>query len=81
MTQLFRLLCSGRLTLLSDLLDELKMAREKNMETFYRLRKAFTMVRVLIIDRRHSHQSTIIVSQYEPVEWLDQIPIPVAARL
>ena len=33
-----------------------------------------------IIDRRHSHQSTIIASQYEPAEWLDQIPIPVAAE-
>ena len=85
---------------LSDLLDELKMAREKSMETFYRLRKAFARVRVLIIDewllfpiseedaqlllwiidRRHSHQSTIIASQYEPAEWLDQIPIPVAAE-
>jgi DNA replication protein DnaC len=95
-----RRLLPTRYIQLSDLLDELKMAREKSMETFYRVRKAFTKVRVLIIDewllfpiteedaqlllwiidRRHSHQSTIIASQYEPAEWLDQIPIPVAAE-
>ena len=33
-----------------------------------------------IIDRRHNNQATIIASQYEPAEWLDQIPIPVAAE-
>lgn len=33
-----------------------------------------------LIDRRHNHQATIIASQYEPAEWLDQIPIPVAAE-
>lgn len=33
-----------------------------------------------LIDRRHCHKSTIIVSQFEPPEWLDQIPIPVAAE-
>lgn len=33
-----------------------------------------------LIDRRHNHQATIISSQFEPAEWLDQIPIPVAAE-
>jgi DNA replication protein DnaC len=33
-----------------------------------------------VIDRRHNHKATIIASQYEPAEWLDQIPIPVAAE-
>ena len=33
-----------------------------------------------IIDRRHNNQATIIASQYEPAEWLEQIPIPVAAE-
>jgi DNA replication protein DnaC len=33
-----------------------------------------------LIDRRHNQQATIIASQYEPAEWLDQIPIPVAAE-
>lgn len=28
-----------------------------------------------IIDRRTNHRSTIIASQFEPAEWLDQIPI------
>jgi len=33
-----------------------------------------------LIDRRHNHQATIIVSQFQPAEWLDQIPVPVAAE-
>ena len=33
-----------------------------------------------LIDRRHNYKATIIASQYEPAEWLDQIPIPVAAE-
>lgn len=33
-----------------------------------------------LVDRRHNHQATIIASQFEPAEWLDQIPIPVAAE-
>ena len=33
-----------------------------------------------IIDRRHNNQATIIASQYEPAEWLEQIPVPVAAE-
>lgn len=33
-----------------------------------------------LIDRRNNRQATIIASQYEPAEWLDQIPIPVAAE-
>ncbi len=33
-----------------------------------------------LIDRRTNRQATIIASQFEPAEWLDQIPIPVAAE-
>ncbi len=91
---------STRYVLLPDLLDELKMAREKSLEAFHRLRKQLVSVSLLvidewlmfpineedtqcllwIIDRRHNNQATIIASQYEPAEWLDQIPIPVAAE-
>lgn len=42
----------------------------------------FVMVlpcRQLIIDRRHNHQPTIIVSQFQPAEWPEQISVPVAA--
>jgi len=39
-----------------------------------------TQLLLSLIDRRHSQQATIIASQYEPAEWLDQIPIPVAAE-
>jgi len=33
-----------------------------------------------LIDRRYHQHANIIVSQFEPPEWLDQIPIPVAAE-
>ena len=33
-----------------------------------------------LIDRRYNTHATIIVSQYEPAEWLDQIPVAVAAE-
>lgn len=33
-----------------------------------------------LVDRRTNQKATIIASQYEPAEWLDQIPIPVAAE-
>jgi len=26
------------------------------------------------------HQATIVASQFEPAEWLDQVPLPVAAE-
>jgi DNA replication protein DnaC len=85
---------------LSDLLDELKLAKAKGLEAFYRLRKQFVKYSLLIIDewllfpiteedtelllwvidRRHNNHATIIASQYEPAEWLDQIPNPVAAE-
>ena len=39
-----------------------------------------TQLLLWIIDRRHNKQATIIASQYEPAEWLDQIPIAVAAE-
>ena len=91
---------STRYVQLPDLLDELKMARDKSTEAFYRLRKQLVAVSLLIIDeflifpineeetqlmlwiidRRHNNQATIIASQYEPAEWLDQIPIPIAAE-
>jgi len=91
---------STRYVQLPDLLDELKTAREKSLESFHRLRKQLAAVNLLIIDewlmfpinekeaqlllwiidRRHNNQATIIASQYEPAEWLDQIPNPVAAE-
>lgn len=91
---------STRYVHLSDLLDELKLAKTKGLETFHRLRKQVvkyslliidewllfpiteedTQLLLWIIDRRHNNQPTIIASQYEPAEWLDQIPIPVAAE-
>ena len=33
-----------------------------------------------LIDRRQNVHSTIIVSQSDPTEWLDQIPIAVAVE-
>jgi len=39
-----------------------------------------TQMLLSIIDRRATTCSTIVVSQFEPAEWLDQIPIPVAAE-
>ncbi len=33
-----------------------------------------------IIDRRYNHKATIIASQFEPAEWLDQIPLRIAAE-
>lgn len=95
-----RRLLSTRYIQLPDLLDELRLAKAKGLETFHRLRKQFVKYDLLIIDewllfpiteeetqlllslidRRHNHQATIIASQYEPAEWLDQIPIPVAAE-
>jgi DNA replication protein DnaC len=39
-----------------------------------------TKLLLWIIDRRHNNQPTIIVSQYEPAEWLEQMPSPVAAE-
>ena len=39
-----------------------------------------TQILLSLVDRRHNHQATIIASQFEPAEWLDQIPVPVAAE-
>lgn len=39
-----------------------------------------TEVLLALIDRRNNIHPTIIVSQFEPAEWLDQIPIAVAAE-
>ena len=39
-----------------------------------------TQMLLSLVDRRHNHQATIIASQFEPAEWLDQIPVPVAAE-
>lgn len=95
-----RLFLSTRYVQLSDLLDELKVAKNKGIDAFHRLRKQYikyslliidewllfpiteedTQLLLWIIDRRYNNCSTIIASQYEPAEWLDQIPIPVAAE-
>jgi len=91
---------STRYIQLPDLIDELKLAKERGREAFHRLRKQFVNYELLIIDewllfpiqeddtqlllslidRRYHQHATIIVSQFEPPEWLDQIPIPVAAE-
>ena len=91
---------STRYIHLPDLLDELKIAKERGMEAFHRLRKQFvnyellfidewllfpiqeddTQLLLSLVDRRYRQHATIIVSQFEPPEWLDQIPIPVAAE-
>jgi len=39
-----------------------------------------TRILLSLVDQRHNHQATIIASQFEPAEWLDQIPVPVAAE-
>lgn len=39
-----------------------------------------TQMLLSLVGRRHNHRATIVASQYEPAEWLDQIPIPVAAE-
>ena len=39
-----------------------------------------TQLLLSLVDRRYRQHATIIVSQFEPPEWLDQIPIPVAAE-
>ena len=95
-----RLFLSTRYIQLTELLDELKSAKARGSEAFYRLREKFANYKLLIIDewllfrideegtqnllslvdKRYNHHATIIVSQYEPAEWLDQIPIPVAAE-
>ena len=85
---------------LTDLLEELKIAKEKGTEVFRRLRKQYENYSLLIIDewllfpiskedaeillsvvdRRCKKHPTIIASQLEPAEWLDQIPIVLAAE-
>ena len=85
---------------LPDLLDELRIAKNKGPEMFIRLRKQYAKYSVLIIDewllfpiskedsemllslidRRQNVRPTIVVSQLEPAEWLDQIPVPLAAE-
>ena len=39
-----------------------------------------TRLLLSLIDRRHNRKATIVASQYNPAEWLDQIPIAVAAE-
>jgi len=85
---------------LPDLLDELRIAKNKGPEMFIRLREQYAKYSVLIIDewllfpiskedsemllslidRRQNVRPTIVVSQLEPVEWLDQILVPIAAK-
>ena len=35
---------------------------------------------VALIDRRHSKNSTMVISQFNPDEWIEQMPIQVAAE-
>ena len=46
----------------------------------FRINEEETQDLLSLIDRRYYVHSTVIVSQYEPAEWLDQIPIAVAAE-
>ena len=46
----------------------------------FRIDEEGTQHLLSLVDKRHNNHSTIIVSQYEPAEWLDQIPVPVAAE-
>ena len=39
-----------------------------------------TQILLSLVDRRHNHQATIIASQFEPAEWLDRIPLGIAAE-
>ena len=85
---------------LPDLLDELKIAKEKSAEALAKARKYYSNVKLLvidewllfkideedcqnllqIIDRRASRHSTIVISQFNPDEWIGQMPIQVAAE-
>ena len=46
----------------------------------FRINEEETQDLLSLIDRRYNVHSTVIVSRYEPAEWLDQIPIAVAAE-
>lgn len=85
---------------LPNLLDELKIAKERSAETLAKAKKYYSNIKLLIIDewllfkideedcqnllqiidRRASRQSTIIISQFSPDEWIGQMPIQVAAE-
>ena len=95
-----RHMLTTRYVQLPDLLDELKIAKRRDLEAFNRLRKQIVKFDLLIIDewllfpiseedseillsiidRRHNYKATIVASQYEPAEWLDQIPTAVVAE-
>ena len=95
-----RHMLTTRYVQLPDLLDELKIAKRRDLEAFNRLRKQSVKFDILIIDewmlfpiseedsgillsiidRRHNYKATIVASQYEPAEWLDQIPTAVVAE-
>lgn len=91
---------TARYVTLSQLLDELLMAREAGIAQFQKVRKQYIKYRLLIIDewlmfpideaatqmlmqlidQRCHNNATMIVSQLEPAEWLDNIPIAIAAE-
>lgn len=91
---------STRYVQLPDMLDELKIAREKSAEYLAKVRKYYSKVELLVIDewllfkideedcqnllqvidRRAARFSTIVISQFNPDEWIEQMPIQVAAE-
>ncbi|MBP1919002.1 ATP-binding protein [Youngiibacter multivorans] len=95
-----RRLISTKYIQLPDLLEELRIAKDKGPDVFTRLRKQYVKCGLLIIDewllfpiciedtenllsiidRRKNLRPTIVVSQLEPAEWLDQIPVHLAAE-
>lgn len=46
----------------------------------FTISKEDSEVLLSVIDRRYNKRPTIIASQFEPAEWLDQIPVAVAAE-
>lgn len=85
---------------LPDLLDELRVGKQKSLESFIKLRKRIVSYPLLIIDewltfpiredanedllaiidRRRDSRSTIVVSQFAPAEWLEQMPNRIAGE-
>lgn len=85
---------------MSEMLNELRIAKAQSPDHFFRMVKRLTKYKLLIIDefllfpiqaedvelllmiidRRLNKTATIIVTQYEPAEWLDQMAVPLAAE-
>lgn len=95
-----RLGFTTRYVQLTDMLDDLTLAKERSPETLDKVKRNYTKVSLLIIDewllfkiteedsqnllqiidRRLRNNSTMVISQFRPDEWISQIPIQVAAE-